>query len=134
MSSRALSDLRPEVRPLVDAFLDACAAAQLDILVTCTLRSNDEQIELYAQGRTSPGHIVTNAKAGQSAHNYGLALDIVPMVNGKPDWNGSDPIWEQVGQLGEAAGLIWLGAPGSSFPEKPHFEHPQWRTLAGLEG
>jgi peptidoglycan LD-endopeptidase CwlK len=132
MSSRSLDDLRPEVRPMVDAFLAACAAAGVDLLVTCTTRSNDEQDALYAQGRASPGHIVTNAKAGQSAHNYGLALDIVPMVNGKPDWNGQDPVWAQVGDLGQAAGLTWLGALGSTFPEKPHFEHPQWRTLAGI--
>lgn len=133
MSSRKLDDLRAEVRPLVDAFLAACAAAGADPLVTCTLRSNDEQTLLYAQGRTSPGHIVTNAKAGQSAHNYGLALDIVPMVNGKPDWNGADHIWDQIGVLGVAAGLTWLGSPDSTFKEKPHFEHPDWRRLAGID-
>jgi peptidoglycan L-alanyl-D-glutamate endopeptidase CwlK len=132
VSSRKLDDLRPEVRPQVDAFLAACESAGLDVLVTCTLRSNDEQTQLYAQGRTAPGHIVTNAKAGQSAHNYGLALDIVPMVNGKPDWNGKDPVWQQIGELGVAAGLTWLGSPGSSFPEEPHFEHSDWRTVAGI--
>lgn len=117
---------------MVDAFLAAAAAAQLDLIVTCTLRSDEEQAALYAQGRTTPGHIVTDAPAGKSAHNYGLAIDIVPMVNGKPDWNGADPVWEQLGELGEAAGLTWLGAPGSRFPEKPHLEHPDWRNLAGL--
>lgn len=133
MSSRKLDDLRPEVRPQVDAFLAACEAAGLDVLVTCTLRSNAEQDALYAQGRTSVGHIVTNAKAGQSAHQYGLALDFVPMVNGKPDWVGSHPIWDQIGEFGVAAGLTWLGSPHSRFPEKPHMEHPDWRSLAGLE-
>lgn len=132
MASRALSDLRPEVRPLADAFLAACAAAGIDLLVTCTLRSNDEQAALYAQGRTTPGHIVTDAPPGRSAHNYGLALDVVPMVNGKPDWNGSDPVWAQVGALGQAAGLTWLGAPDSPFPEKPHMELTNWRAVAGL--
>jgi peptidoglycan L-alanyl-D-glutamate endopeptidase CwlK len=132
MSSRSLDDLRPEVRPQVDAFLAACAAAGADLLITCTLRSRQEQDTLFAQGRTSPGHIVTNARAGQSAHNYGLALDIVPMVNGKPDWNGSDPIWDQIGALGVEAGLTWLGSPDSTFKEKPHFEHSDWRTVAGI--
>jgi peptidoglycan LD-endopeptidase CwlK len=87
---------------------------------------------LYAQGRTEPGHIVTDAPPGESAHNYGLALDIVPMVNGKPDWEGTDPVWQRVGALGEAAGLEWAGAPGFPFHEMPHFEHPTWRALAGL--
>lgn len=132
--SRSLDDLRPEVRRQVDGFLAACADAGIDLLVTCSLRSNDEQTALYAQGRTKPGHIVTNAKAGQSAHNYGLAIDVVPMVNGKPDWNGSDPIWGTVGDLGQAHGLTWLGAPGSKFVEEAHFELTGWRAVAGLEG
>lgn len=72
------------------------------------------------------GKIVTNARAGQSAHNYGLAIDVVPIVNGKPDWNGQDPIWETVGELGQAAGLTWLGAPDSKFREQAHFELPDW--------
>jgi peptidoglycan LD-endopeptidase CwlK len=133
MSSRSLDDLRAEVRPQVDAFLAACSAAGVDVLVTCTLRSSEEQAQLYAQGRTSPGHIVTDAPAGRSAHNYGLALDVVPMINGKPDWNGKDPVWQQLGELGHAAGLEWAGEPGFPFPEEPHFQHPNWRSLAGLQ-
>lgn len=132
MSSRSLDDLQPSVRPLVDAFLAACAAAGADVLVTCTLRSDLEQDALYAQGRTKPGHIVTRARAGQSAHQYGLAIDIVPMINGKPDWHGEDPIWATVGELGQQAGLVWLGAKNSSFPEEPHFELPNWQVAAGI--
>jgi peptidoglycan LD-endopeptidase CwlK len=132
VSSRLLSDLRPEVRPLVDKFLDDCAAAEIDLLVTCTLRSNAEQAALYEQGRQVAGRIVTDAPAGQSAHNYGLAIDIVPMVNGKPDWTGDDPIWLKVGAIGQAAGLEWAGAPGYPFHEDPHFQLPGWRAAAGL--
>lgn len=132
MSSRSLDDLRPEVRPLVDTFVAALKAAGIDYLITCTLRSNDEQAALYAKGRTSPGPRVTNAQPGQSAHNYGLALDIVPIVNGKPDWNGADPVWQSIGEIGEECGLEWFGAPGSPYPEEPHFQLPGWRTVAGL--
>jgi peptidoglycan LD-endopeptidase CwlK len=128
MSSRSLDDLKPDVRPLVDAFLASVAAAGIDMIVTCTLRSNDEQAALYAQGRTTPGHIVTDAPPGESAHNWGLAIDIVPMVNGKPDWNGGDPVWKQIGALGQAAGLEWAGEPGFPFPEEPHFQLPDWRA------
>lgn len=132
MSSRSLDDLRPEVRPLVDAFLASCASAGLDALVTCTLRSNAEQAALYAQGRTVPGKIVTKALPGQSAHNYGLAIDIVPIVNGKADWDVEHPIWPQLGQLGEAAGLEWAGAPDFPFHELAHFQMPNWRGVAGI--
>lgn len=133
MSSRSLDDLRSDIRPQVDAFLTSCAAAGVDVLVTCTLRSDKEQADLYAQGRTTPGHIVTDAPAGRSAHNYGLAIDIVPMVNGKPDWNGHDPVWMEIGEFGQAAGLQWAGAPGFPFPEEPHFQHPNWRAIAGID-
>lgn len=87
---------------------------------------------LYAQGRTEPGPIVTRAKAGQSAHNYGFAIDVVPLVNGKPDWNGHDLIWQEIGQIGQRRGMRWYGAPQAKFPELPHFEHPDWLTLKNV--
>lgn len=134
--SRLLTDLRPEIRPQVDAFLDACAQEGIDVLVTCTLRSNADQAALYAKGRTvapiGRRFVVTDAPPGQSAHNYGLAIDVVPMVNGKPDWNGADPVWQRIGQLGQLSGLQWAGEPGFPFPEEPHFQHPDWRKVAGI--
>lgn len=130
--SISLDDLRPEVRPMVDGFLTDCRAAGLNVLITCTSRTLPEQAALYAQGRTSPGAKVTNAKPGQSAHNYGLAIDVVPLINGKPDWNGDDPCWQILGQIGQARGLEWFGAPGSPYKEDPHFQHPGWRALAGI--
>jgi peptidoglycan L-alanyl-D-glutamate endopeptidase CwlK len=130
--SRDLNDLRPECRRLVDPWLDDCAAAEIDLLVTCTLRTIQDQAVLFAQGRTTPGPIVTNAKPGQSAHNYGLALDVVPLIHGKPDWSGTSPVWVSLANLGQARGLQWLGAPDSSFKEQAHFQHPDWRTLAGI--
>lgn len=107
----------------------------------------DEQAALYAQGRTTPGRIVTNAKAGKSYHNRvsaqgspaAEAFDIVPLRNGKPIWgttgNGIDEdpsdddkddleVWERVGAHGVAVGLKWYGTPGSPFREFPHFQNP----------
>jgi len=130
--SRSLNDLRPECRRLADPFLDSVAAAGIDLVVTCTLRTLDEQAALYAQGRTAPGAIVTNARPGTSAHNFGLALDVVPIVSGKPDWSGTSAVWQQVGSLGVAAGLEWAGSPGFPFVEYAHFQVPNWRTIAGL--
>jgi len=130
--SRSLDDLKPEFRTMVDPWLADCAAAHIDILITCTLRTMEDQAVLYAQGRTTPGSIVTNAKPGQSAHNYGLALDIVPMIHGKPDWSGNSPIWQEIANLGQARGLQWLGAPDSPFKEQAHFQHPNWRGIAGV--
>jgi len=118
------------MQPKVAQFLADAQAAGIDLLVTCTLRTLDEQARLYAQGRTTAGRIVTNAMPGQSAHNFGLAVDVVPIVDGKPDWSGTDGVWKQVGELGQAAGLDWLGAPGSPFLEYAHFQLPNWKVVA----
>lgn len=130
--SRSLDDLRPEIRPMVDGFLVDCATEGIQYIITCTTRPLEDQAALYAQGRTTPGKIVTNARPGQSAHNFGLAIDIVPIANGKPDWDGSHPIWQRIGALGQARGLQWLGAPDSRFKEQAHFQHPNWKALAGV--
>jgi peptidoglycan L-alanyl-D-glutamate endopeptidase CwlK len=135
MSSRRLEDLHPLMRPLVDAFLAACKRDDIDILVTCTYRSDEEQARLYAQGRTKPGCRVTSAKPGQSMHNFrfngkpaSLAVDIVPMANGKPVWSASAPVWQKVGRFGEEAGLEWAGR-WKRFREFPHFQHPRAKSV-----
>jgi peptidoglycan L-alanyl-D-glutamate endopeptidase CwlK len=133
--SRSLDELHPEVRRMFDAFAASCFAESLDILVTCTWRSPAEQDRLYAQGRTTPGKIVTNARAGQSSHNFtlngkpaSLAFDIVPLDGGKPIWAVSNPVWQRLGQLGTAAGLEWAGN-WKRFREFPHFQHPLSATI-----
>lgn len=129
MASRNIEDLHPDLKPLARAFIARCQAAGLDILITCTWRSGAEQDALYAQGRSKPGARVTNARAGQSAHNFTIqgrpaarAFDIVPMVGGKAMWDASHPHWKIAGDIGMALGLNWYGRPGAPFKEFPHFE------------
>lgn len=146
MPSRAITDLHPKLQPLCVSFLAACKRQNIDVLITCTYRSMQEQDELYAQGRTKPGRIVTKAKPGQSRHNNvnsqtgqpsALAFDVVPLRNGKPVWgtagNGLDDdptddhkddleLWQRVGKIGMELGLIWYGRPDAPFREFPHFE------------
>lgn len=133
--SRDLKDLHPEVRRMAEEFLASCKRGGIDLLVTCTWRSLDEQAALYAQGRTAPGKIVTRARPGQSAHNFilrgkpaSLALDVVPIRNGKPVWAVADPVWRDVGLRGISVGLEWAG-DWKAFREFPHFQHPQARSL-----
>jgi peptidoglycan L-alanyl-D-glutamate endopeptidase CwlK len=133
-NSRSLDDLLPSVRRRAQAFLDACKAQGIDILITSTYRDLESQTALYAQGRTAPGNIVTNAKAGQSYHNWHVAFDIVPLRNGKPVWNtsGADgALWERIGKIGESAGLEWAGR-WKTFREFPHFQYTGGLTLAQL--
>lgn len=137
--SRSLDELHPKFRPLVDSFLSRAKQHGIDVVVTCTWRSGAEQDALYAQGRTQPGKVVTNAKAGQSMHNFmvagkpaSLAIDIVPVANGKAVWNAGDPLWASLGQLGEETGLEWAGH-WKRFKEYPHFQHPHARDIQGAD-
>ena len=132
INSRKLDDLLPQVRDKVEDFLALCKQDGIDLLVTSTYRDMESQDALYAQGRTTPGNIVTNAKAGDSFHNWRCAVDVVPLVNGKPVWNGSDPIWQRVGALGKQAGLEWAGE-WHSFKELAHFQHTGGLTIAQLK-
>ena len=132
INSRKIEDLLPPVRERVERLIAACKAEGIDILITSTYRDNESQDALYAQGRTKPGVKVTNARAGQSYHNYRCAVDVVPMKNGKPIWNAKDPVWQDIGRLGKAAGLEWAG-DWVRFKEFPHFQYTGGVSLAQLQ-
>ncbi len=110
---------------MVDLWIADMASMEIDQLITCTLRSPVEQDALYASGRTIPGPIRTKAKAGQSAHQYGLALDFVILDSGKADWSGDSPAWNHAIALAEARGMHSLRPM-----ESAHLEHPDWHELA----
>lgn len=148
MASRAIGDLSEEMQVLYNKFNDRCRRDTellklgVSVLLICTYRDYAEQDKLYAQGRTEPGRIVTNARAGHSKHNVvdaqgdpaAEAFDVVPLLLGKPVWADKDDpntpedeawIWQRVGEHGVAVGLKWYGSPGSVFSEKPHFQNPE---------
>ena len=132
INSRNLDDLLPDVKTRVENFIKACQIAGIDILVTSTFRDNASQDALYAQGRTTAGKIVTNARGGDSFHNHRCAVDIVPLVNGKPDWDGSHPVWAQIGAIGQECGLEWAGS-WKTFKELAHFQYTGGLTIAELK-
>jgi peptidoglycan L-alanyl-D-glutamate endopeptidase CwlK len=108
-----------------------------------TLRTFAEQDALYAQGRTTKGVKVTNAKGGQSWHNYGLAIDIV-MLHDKDD-NGTNETaswdnkidfdgdgvadWLEVVYVFKLYGWEW-GGDWTSFKDTPHFQKTFGLTIA----
>lgn len=127
MNNRNLEDLSDDVKYMALAFIDSCKREGIDVLIYCTLRSNEEQDALYAQGRTTPGKIRTNARAGQSAHNpdksgKSRAFDCCPMLYGKPEWNTSSPLWMKMGVIGESVGLEWSGRWNGKLREMAHFQ------------
>lgn len=134
MASRKLEDLHPLVAAKARAHIAACHAEGIDLLVTCSYRDPAEQARLYAQGRTTPGKIVTNARPGQSFHEYRVAYDVVPLRDGKAVWgtSGEDgKLWQRVGALGKAQGLEWAG--DWRFKEYPHFQFVGGFNLAHFQ-
>ncbi len=129
--SRRLEDLVPEVADKVRFWVDACAARGVDVLVYCTLRTWQEQAALWAQGRTLPGAVVTNAQPWHSWHQYGRAVDAVPLGAGKPLWryDAADPAWQVFAEEAERAGLEWAGR-WKSFREYVHVQFTGGLSLA----
>lgn len=118
--SRDLKDLQPLVKALARQFIEGCEKQLgIDILIYCTYRSNSEQDELYKLGRSKPGSIVTRARGGQSWHNYGLAFDWVPLVNGKAMWSNRS-LYAQAGDVAESLGLEWAGRWTGKLKETAH--------------
>lgn len=135
INSRKIQDLHPIVRHMADLHIARCQDAGIQIIVTSTYRDNEAQDALYAMGRTVRGKIVTNAKAGQSWHNWRLAYDVVPLRFGKPVWGtkGDDLLlWKKVADIGKSLGLEWAG-DWKRFREYPHFQFTQGLTLADLQ-
>lgn len=131
INSRNLNDLVPIVKTKAEAFIAACAAQGIDVLITSTYRDAESQNALYAQGRTAPGNRVTNAKAGQSWHNWRCAFDFVPIINGKAQW--SDPaLFKRCGEIAESVGLEWAGR-WKTFTEMAHCQYTGGLTLADFQ-
>ena len=122
-SKERLAKVHPELAARVERAALVLAAEGIHIEVVQGLRTYAEQDALYAQGRTKSGKIVTKAVGGFSNHNFGLAVDVCPFVDGKPAWNAAESVWQAIGAAGKQAGLDW-GGGWKSFQDKPHLELP----------
>lgn len=133
-----LNLLHPKIRSAaLAAYSEAVKLTPVGVhpVVDQTLRTFEESNALYAKGRTAPGEIVTNAKAGQSYHNYGLALDFHLQVDGKDSWK-VDENWMIVVNCFEKFGFTWGGNFPGSFKDYPHLENRlgyNWRDLLALQ-
>lgn len=116
-----IETLHPSIQVLARALLER----RPDLIMVSGFRSNAEQAVLFEQGRTTPGAIVTNASAGRSWHNYGLAFDVALRGLRGPVFPEDDSFWESVGAAGRAVGLKW----GGDFGDVPHFEYHPGLTI-----
>lgn len=136
--------LRDEAIEMYDEIVAALSGSAM-CRFAYTLRTFAEQDALFAQGRTKPGKIVTNAKGGQSYHNYGLAIDIVLVLdkdkNGsfetaswdtKSDFDGDKKAdWMEVVQVFKRYGFEWGG--DWKFLDMPHFQKTYGKSIYELK-
>ena len=121
INSRDITELLPPVRRRAEQFLRFCKASGIDVIITSTYRDAESQAALYAKGRSAPGQRVTNAKPGESFHNYRVAFDFCPIVNGKAQWNDT-ALFTRCGEIAEQCGLEWAGR-WQSFKELAHCQY-----------
>lgn len=123
---RDRTQLHPRLQSKIKELILKSAKAGLLIGIGECVRTVEEQNALYAQGRTEPGNIVTNAKGStySSMHQWGIAFDFY-RNDGQGLYNDSDAFFRQVGKIGKSIGLEW-GGDWTSPVDKPHFQLPDW--------
>lgn len=123
---RDITLCHPRLQALAAKLIEECNKQGLTIKIGETLRTVAEQDALYAQGRTQPGSIVTNAPGSSysSYHQWGTAFDIY-RADGQGAYNEAGKFFEKVGAIGVAIGLEW-GGNWKSIVDKPHFQLPDW--------
>lgn len=132
MASRKIEDLHPKLIQIFNATLARWMRIYPQLPVpslTCTHRPKSEQNLLYAKGRTTKGNIVTNAKAGESPHNYlpSVAFDIAfKKEDGSLDWN--EELFKKFAEIVESlTSYTSWGGSWKSFKDFPHFELKDWK-------
>lgn len=110
--------LLPVVKRKVDLVLEEMELLGYPMRIVEGYRSIERQNKLYSQGRSTNGLIVTNAKGGESLHNYGVAVDLVFKKEG---YNATIRQWETFGVIAEKHGFEW-GGRWKNFIDKPHIE------------
>lgn len=132
-----IAKLHPKVREEMTTIINECNKAlsgRSQVRVAQGLRTFAEQDALYKQRPK-----VTNSKGGQSIHNYGYAVDIVLIIDGKTaswdthkDWdNDGIADWDECVKIFAKHGWSW-GGSWTSFKDFPHFDKigfNNWRVL-----
>lgn len=141
ITSQRIEKLHPFVREEVAEIIAECdknLTGKAKVRITQGLRTFKEQDNLYSLGRTKPGKKVTNAKGGQSIHNYGFAVDICMMIDGKTaswdtvkDWDHDKVAdWYECVKIFAKYGWDW-GGNWKTFKDLPHFEKKSLKTPKG---
>ncbi|MFB4168055.1 M15 family metallopeptidase [Virgibacillus sp. JSM 102003] len=122
-------ELDPVVAAKTNQLLKKSAQQDINVVITEKIRSIKRQNDLYEQGRSSDGDVVTYAKGGESYHNYGLAVDFaLRNNNGEIIWdinydgnNNGKADWFEVADIAKQLGFEW-GGDWSKFKDYPHLQ------------
>lgn len=133
-----MAQLHPKLQLSAIKWIKECEKQNLNVKIGECLRTVAEQDALYAQGRTKPGAIVTNApgKSYSSMHQWGVAFDFYLNMDvdgdgrmGDDAFNDSTGLFEKAGQIAKSLGLEW-GGDWTSIVDKPHIQLPDWGSTA----
>jgi hypothetical protein len=133
ISLAKIDTLKPDFAARVFEWYNVMTEAGYNPYIYCGLRSEAEQNELYKIGRDLPGNKVTNARAGQSFHNYGRAFDWVPLIVNNKNPQMFEAAWSnkyayEQGQFeGTKYHLRWLSW------ETPHLEDANFKDWKDLQ-
>jgi len=120
-----LNSLHPYFRDKIYDLIAACKAQGIELAVVESFRTHAKQSEYFGMGRK-----YTRSKGGKSKHQYGLAVDVVPIVDGVAQWDNMK-LWRRVGLAGERLGLRWGGRWKAPF-DPAHFEWTGGATTVQL--
>lgn len=110
-----LKSLHPYFRDKIYKLIDLCQKKGIELAVVESYRTKAKQAEYYSMGKK-----YTQSRGGKSKHQYGLAVDVVPIVKGEPKWDDK-ALWRRIGMTGESLGLRW-GGRWRSIYDPAHFE------------
>jgi len=136
VNSRNIDDLHPAVARGCNEFIRRMNQSGFsNVGISATYRDTVHQNWLFAQGRTRPGNIVTNAAGGQSIHNFRLAFDFFRNIPGEA-FNDSTQeerrFWDTAGKIWTEMGGVW-GGSWSRFVDRPHCEYTGGLSLRELQ-
>ena len=130
---REINKLHPRLQKIISQLQEECRKENLFLGIGDCFRTVAEQDALYAQGRTKPGSIITNAPGSSysSQHQWGIAFDFYKNVSGHA--YDDDAFFQRVGDIGKSLGLGW-GGDWSGFVDRTHLYLPDWGDVYKRQG
>lgn len=141
-SAKNIATLEPKVRPYFEAIqingtrIARDLGADAYTMISGT-RTYAEQDALYAQGRTTGGPRVTNARGGYSNHNFGIAGDFGVFQGGRYLDSANPALASKIHKAVAAwvkanLPVIEWGGDWTSFRDEPHFQYRTGLSLAEM--